>query len=335
MLGADWTADAMTWVVVIIIVLFVISRCLFVVHQQTKEIIERLGRFHRLANPGLNFKVPILDKRVWKVELRVQQLSVTVETKTKDNVFVKVPVAVQYRAIPDRAADTYYQLTDDEEQLTSYVLDVVRAKVPTLALDEVFEKKDDIAAAVKEHLDETMKSFGWEVLSALVTDVDPAENVKAAMNEIQAQSRLQIAAQAKGEANKILTVKNAEAEAESKRLQGEGIANQRKAIVEGLRESVRQFQDATGVNATEVLRLVLLTQYFDTLKEIGMSAGSKVIMLPHAPAGMADIADQITNAIIVGEEATGSPGGRVESSSDRHTARSSVPPSPNSGSGKT
>ncbi len=306
MLGTDWTADAMTWVVVIIILLFVISRCLFVVHQQTKEIIERLGRFHRLADPGLNFKIPILDKRVWKVELRVQQLSVTVETKTKDNVFVKVPVAVQYRAIPDRAADTYYQLTDDEEQLTSYVLDVVRAKVPTLALDEVFEKKDDIAAAVKEHLDETMKSFGWEVLSALVTDVDPAENVKAAMNEIQAQSRLQIAAQAKGEANKILTVKNAEAEAdaESKRLQGEGVANQRKAIVEGLRESVKQFQDATGVNATEVLRLVLLTQYFDTLKEIGVSAGSKVIMLPHAPAGMADIADQITKAIITGEEAT-------------------------------
>ena len=185
MLGTDWTADAMTWVVIIIILLFVVSRCLFVVHQQTKEIIERLGRFHRLADPGLNFKIPILDKRVWKVELRVQQLSVTVETKTKDNVFVKVPVAVQYRAIPDRAADTYYQLTDDEEQLTSYVLDVVRAKVPTLALDEVFEKKDDIAAAVKEHLDETMKSFGWEVLSALVTDVDPAENVKAAMNEIR------------------------------------------------------------------------------------------------------------------------------------------------------
>lgn len=304
MTDTDLLSGSMTWVVIIVVLLLILSRCLFVVHQQTKEIIERLGRFHRLANPGLNFKVPILDKRVWKVELRVQQLSVTVETKTKDNVFVKVPVAVQYRAIPDRAADTYYQLTDDEEQLTSYVLDVVRAKVPTLALDEVFEKKDEIAAAVKEHLDETMKSFGWEVLSALVTDVDPAENVKAAMNEIQAQSRLQIAAQAKGEANKILTVKNAEAEAESKRLQGEGIANQRKAIVEGLRESVRQFQDATGVNATEVLRLVLLTQYFDTLKEIGVSAGSKVIMLPHAPAGMADIADQITKAIIAGDEAT-------------------------------
>jgi regulator of protease activity HflC (stomatin/prohibitin superfamily) len=304
MVSTDLVAEAFTWVGATIVVLLILSSGLFVVHQQTKEIVERLGRFHRLANPGLNFKWPILDKRVWKVELRVQQLIVTVETKTKDNVFVKVPVAVQYRAIPERAADTYYQLTDDQKQLTSYVLDVVRAKVPTLALDEVFEKKDDIAAAVKGHLDDTMKNFGWEVLSALVTDVDPAENVKAAMNEIQAQSRLQVAAQAKGEANKVLTVKNAEAEAESKRLQGEGIANQRKAIVEGLRESVKQFQDATGVNANDVLRLVLLTQYFDTLKEIGVSAGSKVIMLPHAPAGMADIADQITKSIISGEEAT-------------------------------
>jgi regulator of protease activity HflC (stomatin/prohibitin superfamily) len=290
--------------VLLVIILSMFASSFFVVHQQTKEIIERLGRFRRLANPGLNFKWPIIDKRVWKVEMRVQQLVVTVETKTKDNVFVKVPVAVQYRAIPDRASDTYYQLSDDQKQLTSYVLDVVRARVPTLALDEVFEKKDDIAAAVKEHLDETMKNFGWEVLGALVTDVDPAENVKAAMNEIQAQSRLQVAAQAKGEANKILTVKNAEAEAESKRLQGEGIANQRKAIVEGLRESVKQFQEATGVNAADVLRLVLMTQYFDTLKEIGVSAGSKLIMMPHAPAGMIDIADQLTKSIISGEEAT-------------------------------
>jgi regulator of protease activity HflC (stomatin/prohibitin superfamily) len=291
------------WAVLLIIVLMILKSGFFVVHQQTKEIIERLGKFHRLANPGLNFKWPFVDKRVWKVEMRVLQLVVIVETKTKDNVFVKVPVAVQYRAIPERAADTYYQLTDDQKQLTSYVLDVVRAKVPTLELDEVFEKKDDIAAAVKEHLDETMKNFGWEVLGALVTDVDPAENVKNAMNEIQAQTRLQVAARAKGEANKILTVKNAEAEAESKRLQGEGIANQRKAIVEGLRDSVKQFQEATGVNANDVLRLVLMTQYFDTLKEIGVSAGSKVILLPHAPSGMIDVADQLTKSIITGEEA--------------------------------
>src|SRR5579863_4011287 len=286
-------AQTLTWIAVVVIVLLILSSGLFVVHQQTKEIIERLGRFHRLANPGLNFKWPIIDKRVWTVELRVQQLVVTVETKTKDNVFVKLPVAVQYRAIPDRAADTYYQLTDDQKQLTSYVLDVVRAKVPTLNLDEVFEKKDDIAAAVKEHLDETMKSFGWEVLGALVTDVDPAENVKAAMNEIQAQTRLQVAAQAKGEANKILMVKNAEGEAESKRLQGEGIANQRKAIVEGLRESVKQFREATGVPPREVMQLVLMTQYFDTMKEIGVAAGSKVILMPHSPGGLSEVADQM------------------------------------------
>jgi regulator of protease activity HflC (stomatin/prohibitin superfamily) len=277
---------------------------LYVVHQQTKKIVERLGRFHKIAEPGLHFKWPIIDRIVWTVQMRVQQLGVTVETKTRDNVFVKIPVAVQYRAVPERAADTYYQLANDTQQLTSYVLDVVRAKVPTLALDEVFEKKDDIAKAVKEHLDETMRGYGWEVISALVTDVDPAENVKAAMNDIQAQTRLQVAAQAKGEANKVLTVKNAEAEAESKRLQGEGIANQRKAIVEGLKESVKQFQEATGVPPGEVMKLVLMTQYFDTMKEIGVSSGSKVILMPHSPGAVSDIANQLSQAIITGEEST-------------------------------
>lgn len=289
---------------VVIVAVAILSSGFYVVHQQTKKIVERLGKFHKLADPGLHFKLPLLDRLVWTVALRVQQLLVTVETKTRDNVFVKIPVAVQYHAIPDRAADTYYQLQDDAKQLTSYVLDVVRAKVPTLELDEVFEKKDDIAKAVKEHLDETMRGYGWEVISALVTDVDPADNVKAAMNEIQAQTRLQVAAQAKGEANKILMVKNAEAEAESKRLQGEGIANQRKAIVEGLRESVKEFHEATGVHPREVMQLVLMTQYFDTVKEIGVSSGSKVILLPHAPGGMSDITDQMRKAIITGEEAS-------------------------------
>ncbi|HUZ67574.1 MAG TPA: SPFH domain-containing protein [Beijerinckiaceae bacterium] len=292
-------------VAIIVIALISTARAgFYVVHQQTKKIVERLGKFHKLADPGLHFKIPFLDRLVYTVEMRVQQLLVTVETKTKDNVFVKVPVAVQYRAIPDRASDTYYQLANDTQQLTSYVLDVVRAKVPTLVLDEVFEKKDDIAKAVKEHLDEIMRGYGWEVISALVTDVDPAANVKAAMNEIQAQTRLQVAAQAKGEANKVLTVKNAEADAESKRLQGEGIANQRKAIVEGLKDSVKQFQDATGVPPREVMQLVLMTQYFDTMKEIGISAGSKVILLPHSPGGLSDVANQMQKAIIAGEEAT-------------------------------
>jgi regulator of protease activity HflC (stomatin/prohibitin superfamily) len=241
---------------------------------------------------------------VQRVSLRVQQLLVEVETKTLDNVFVKLFVAVQFRVVEGSEADSYYKLQDHVEQIKSYVLDVVRAKVPRMNLDEVFEKKDDIGTAVKSELDVSMKIYGFEIPNALVTDVNPADNVKAAMNEIQTQQRLQVAAAAKGEANKILVVKNAEAEAESKRLQGEGIAKQRRAIVDGLRESIAAFTDKIGsVNEHEVLNLVLMTQYFDTLKEIGVSAGSKVILTPHAPAGMTDMTEQLRAAIIQGSEA--------------------------------
>jgi regulator of protease activity HflC (stomatin/prohibitin superfamily) len=239
-----------------------------------------------------------------RVSLRVQQLIVEVDTKTLDNVFVKLLVAVQFRVVEGSEADSYYKLQDHVEQIKSYVLDVVRAKVPRMNLDEVFEKKDDVGTAVKSELDVSMKIYGFEIPNALVTDVNPADNVKSAMNEIQTQQRLQVAAAAKGEANKILVVKNAEAEAESKRLQGEGIAKQRRAIVDGLRESIAAFTDKVStVNEHEVLNLVLLTQYFDTLKEIGVSAGSKVILTPHAPGGMTDITDQLRTAIIQGSEA--------------------------------
>jgi regulator of protease activity HflC (stomatin/prohibitin superfamily) len=190
------------------------------------------------------------------------------------------------------------------EQIRSFVLDVVRAKVPKMNLDEVFERKDDVGLAVKSELDVSMKIYGFEIPNALVTDVNPADNVKAAMNDIQTQQRLQIAAAAKGEANKILVVKNAEAEAESKRLQGEGIAKERRAIVDGLRESIAAFTDQIGgVSAPEVLKLVLLTQYFDTMKEIGVSSGSKVILMPHSPSGVTDISEQLQQAIIAGTEA--------------------------------
>ena len=198
-------------------------------------------------------------------------------------------MAVQFRVVEGSEADSYYKLQDHVEQIRSYVLDVVRAKVPKMNLDEVFEKKDDVGAAVKSELDVSMKIYGFEIPNALVTDVNPADNVKAAMNEIQTQQRLQVAAAAKGEANKILVVKNAEAEAESKHLQGEGIAKQRRAIIDGLRESIAAFTDKVGgVSTPEVLNLVLLTQYFDTMKEIGVSSGSKVILMPHSPAGMTD-----------------------------------------------
>jgi regulator of protease activity HflC (stomatin/prohibitin superfamily) len=295
-------------IVLILVGFFVLAGIIswfFTVEQQSRAIVERFGRYVRTARPGLNFKLPYIERVVQRVTLRVQQLPVEVDTKTLDNVFVKLSVAVQYRVVEGNEADSYYKLQDHVAQIESYVLDVVRAKVPKMNLDEVFDKKDDVGSAVKSELDVSMRTYGFEITNALVTDVNPADNVKAAMNEIQAQQRLQVAAAAKGEANKILVVKNAEAEAESKRLQGEGIAKQRRAIVDGLRESIAAFTDQIGgVSATDVMQLVLLTQYFDTLKEIGISAGSKVILMPHAPGGMSDISEQLRNAIVTGNEAS-------------------------------
>src|ERR1700744_5457917 len=296
------------FLIVLFFALTIILGSFFTVQQQSAAIVERFGKYVRTAKPGLNFKVPYIESVVQRVTLRVQQLPVEVETKTLDNVFVKLFVAVQYRVVEGSEADSYYKLQDHIEQIKSYVLDVVRAKVPKMNLDEVFEKKDDVGAAVKGELDVSMKQYGFEIPNALVTDVNPADNVKAAMNNIQTQQRLQVAAAEKGEANKILVVKNAEAEAESKRLQGEGIAQQRRAIIDGLRESIAAFADKIGsVNEHEVLNLVLLTQYFDTMKEIGVSSGSKVILLPHSPSGMNDTIEQIRQAIITGNETANTP----------------------------
>src|SRR5579862_7030159 len=295
------------WMVLFaIIVLFLLGLVLgsfYTVQQQSRAIVERFGKYVRTATPGLNFKLPYIEAVVQRVSLRVQQLIVEVETKTLDNVFVKLFVAVQFRVVEGSEADSYYKLQDHIEQIKSYVLDVVRAKVPKMNLDEVFERKDDVGAAVKSELDVAMKIYGFEIPNALVTDVNPADNVKAAMNEIQTQQRLQVAAAAKGEANKILVVKNAEAEAESKRLQGEGIAKQRRAIVDGLRESIAAFTDKVSeVSAAEVMKLVMMTQYFDTMKEIGVSSGSKVILVPHTPGGMSEVVEQIRAAIIAANE---------------------------------
>jgi regulator of protease activity HflC (stomatin/prohibitin superfamily) len=305
MSGPEHFVSFVFWAVFALVVLIFLSATLFTVEQQSRAIIERFGRYVRTAAPGLNVKIPLIDGIAQRVSLRVQQLPVEVETKTLDNVFVKLFVAVQYRVVEGQEADSYYKLQNHVDQITSYVLDVVRAKVPKMNLDEVFEKKDEVGTSVKTELDASMKIYGFEIPNALVTDVNPADNVKAAMNEIQTQQRLQVAAAAKGEANKILIVKNAEAEAESKRLQGEGIAKQRRAIVDGLRESIAAFTDKIGdVTAPEVLKLVMMTQYFDTMKEIGVSSGSKVILMPHTPGGMADIADQLRAAIISANEAS-------------------------------
>lgn len=294
---------ATVFIIILVVLVLLLPSTIYTVQQQNRAIIERFGRYVRTARPGLNFKIPYIERVVQRVSLRVQQLIIDVETKTLDNVFVRLLVAVQYRVVEGSEADSYYKLQDHVEQIKSYVLDVVRAKVPKMNLDEVFEKKDDVGAAVKTELDDSMKIYGFEIPNALVTDVDPAENVKAAMNDIQTQQRLQVAAAAKGEANKILVVKNAEADAESKHLQGEGIAKQRRAIVDGLRESIAAFTDKVGgVNEHEVLNLVLLTQYFDTMKDIGVSSGSKVILMPHSPSGMNDLISQLRSAIIAANE---------------------------------
>lgn len=295
--------DATLYSILIFVLVVLLLSSFFTVKQQTRAIIERFGRYIRTARPGLRMKIPFIDQIVMRVSLRVQQLIVEVDTKTRDNVFVKIYIAVQYRVIEGSEADSYYKLQDHVDQIKSYVLDVVRAKVPRMDLDEVFEKKDDVGVSVKSELDASMKAYGFEIPNALVTDVDPDDKVKQAMNEIQAQQRLQVAANAKGEANKVLVVKNAEAEAESKRLQGEGIAKQRRAIVDGLRDSIDAFKEKIdGVSAGDVLNLVLLTQYFDTLKDIGVSAGSKVILTPHSPGAMSDLAAELRNAVVTGNE---------------------------------
>jgi regulator of protease activity HflC (stomatin/prohibitin superfamily) len=279
----------------------------FTVSQQSVDIIERFGKYARCAHAGLNFKVPFIERIAGTISLRIYPLDVTLDTKTQDNVIVKVQVSVQYRIKEEGVYDAFYKLENAREQITAYVLDLVRAEVPTMSLDAVFEKKDSIANAVKNELTGTMQEFGYEIVKALVTNIDPDEKVKNAMNEINEQQRLQVAAQAKGEAEKILKVKQAEGEAESKRLQGEGIANQRKAIIAGLQESVGEFQKAIpGVTAADTMNLALITQYFDTLKEIGANNKSTTILLPHSPGGLKDIAAQLQESIITGNLVTNS-----------------------------
>lgn len=295
------------WLAIIVAIIFIILDGLFIVRQQTSAIVERLGRFTRIAPAGLNFKIPFIDRVAGRLSLRIQQLDVKIETKTKDNVFVNVVVSVQYYVLPSKVVDAFYKLQDPQGQITSFVFDTVRARVPSLILDDLFERKDDIASAVKTELDNVMDDFGYGIVKALVTDIDPDARVKTSMNEINAAQRMREAAIQQAEADKIRVVKAAEGEAESKALQGQGIANQRKAIIEGLKESVESFNASIdGTKAEDVMNLVLMTQYFDTLKEIGFSSKTNTILIPHSPGGMGDISEQMRNAIITANEVNGS-----------------------------
>lgn len=273
------------------------------VDQANLAVIERFGKFERIAQPGFNCVCCCLGQAVrGHVSLRVQQLDVLCDTKTKDNVFVQLQVSVQYQVVKEAVYDAFYKLTDSNSQIRSYVFDNVRSNVPHMLLDDVFTAKEEIATSVKDELAKAMSSYGYAIVQVLVTDILPDAKVRNAMNEINAASRLRVAAVEKGEAQKIATVKAAEAEAEAKYLQGQGIARQRQAIVNGLRESVVQFSaEVNDISSNDVLSLLLVTQYFDTLKEVGANGRSNTVFLPHTPAGVADVAAQIRAGVMQGE----------------------------------
>lgn len=281
------------------IALAIVRATIFTVEQRTVAVVQRFGRFLREAGPGIGIKIPFIDRLSGRINLRVQQLNVEIETKTEDNVFVKMVVAVQYYVLEDKVYEAFYKLDNTREQIKSYVFDVVRAQVPKIKLDDVFERKDDIANIVKSELSQIMKEFGYGILNALVTDIDPDANVKVSMNEINAAQRMRVAATEKGEAERIIKVKSAEGDAQSKALQGKGIADQRQAIVAGLRDSVDEFQKSVpGTTAKDVMNLVLMTQYFDMLKEIGASSHTNAIIIPHSPGSLATISEQMRGAMM-------------------------------------
>jgi regulator of protease activity HflC (stomatin/prohibitin superfamily) len=288
-----------------IIALSLILGSFFTVSTAEVAVLTRFGKFLRVAEAGLNWKAPYLDTVAGVVSLRVNQITLTMETKTRDNVFVTIPISVQNRVRPERVYDAFYKLSDPVAQIKSYVEQVILGHVPGMTLDEVFASQSSIAAAVKQELDADMAAFGYEIVNVLVTDIIPDAKVKSAMNDINAAQREQVAATARGEADKILVVKKAEAEAESKALQGQGIANQRKAIVEGLQNSIEQFQKAVdGATAKDVMQLVLVTQYFDTLKSIGESDKTNTLFLAHSPAAVKEVSDQILESMLIAQHST-------------------------------
>jgi regulator of protease activity HflC (stomatin/prohibitin superfamily) len=252
------------------------------VKQQSAAVIERFGKFNSIRQAGLHFKIPVIDRIAGRVNLRVQQLDVIIETKTKDNVFVKLKVSVQFKVIQEHVYNAFYKLEYPHDQITSYIFDVVRAEVPKLRLDDVFERKDDIAIAVKKELNEAMTTYGYDIINTLITDIDPDIQVKNAMNRINAADREKTAAEYEAEAGRIRIVAKAKAEAESKRLQGQGIADQRREIARGLVESV-DVLNKVGINSQEASALIVVTQHYDTLQAIGADANSNLILLPNSP----------------------------------------------------
>lgn len=280
--------EAFLFIPITLIALILIASSFFIVKQQKAVIIERFGRFQNIRHSGLQLKIPLVDRKAGSISLKIQQLDVLIETKTKDDVFVKLKVSVQYMVIRDRVYEAFYKLDYPHDQITSYVFDVVRAEVPKMKLDDVFMKKDDIAIAVKSELNDAMLDYGYDIIKTLVTDIDPDAQVKEAMNRINASEREKIAAQFEGDAQRILIVEKAKAEAESKRLQGQGIADQRREIARGLEESV-EVLNRVGINSQEASALIVVTQHYDTLQSIGEETNSNLILLPNSPQAGSDM----------------------------------------------
>ncbi|MCL7752555.1 SPFH domain-containing protein [Polaribacter sp. Z022] len=281
--------------IIIVLGLLILFAAFFMVKQQTAAVIERFGKFQSIRHSGLQLKIPLVDRVAGKLSLKIQQLDVIIETKTLDDVFVKLKVSVQYKVIRDKVYDAFYKLDYPHDQITSYVFDVVRAEVPKMKLDDVFVKKDDIAIAVKSELNDAMMTYGYDIIKTLVTDIDPDAQVKEAMNRINASEREKVAAQYEGDAQRILIVERAKAEAESKRLQGQGIADQRREIARGLEESV-EVLNKVGINSQEASALIVVTQHYDTLQSIGQETNSNLILLPNSPqAGSQMLNDMVAS----------------------------------------
>ncbi len=276
----------------------------YTVEQQTKAVIERFGKFNRIAHPGLNFKVPMIDRVAGRVTHRVRELEVKVESKTKDDVFVDLLIAVQFfvRETDESVIAAYYKLSNPERQIASYVFDTVRALVPEMPVDNVFAEKEKIALAVKERLDHVMENFGYTMLQTLVNDIQPDHAVKVAMNQVNATARMREAAKNEAEAKKIRVIAEAEAEARAKELQGVGIARQRLAIARGLKESVDACAEA-GISPEEATKMVLLTQHYDTVSAVGTRSKATIMMIPYTPDGMSHVGDQIMQALLTSDEA--------------------------------
>jgi regulator of protease activity HflC (stomatin/prohibitin superfamily) len=310
---------------IILIILFlgviILFSSFFTVKQQTAVVVERFGKFLSIRNSGLQLKLPIIDRIAGRVNLRIQQLDVIIETQTKDNVFIKMKVSVQFKVIPEHVYEAFYKLEYPHDQITAYVFDVVRAEVPKLILDDVFVRKDDIAVAVKRELNEAMTTYGYDIINTLVTDIDPDIQVKNAMNRINAAEREKTAAMFESDAQRIRIVAKAKAEAESKKLQGQGIADQRREIAKGLVESV-DVLNKVGINSQEASALIVITQHYDTLQAIGADTNSNLILLPNSPQAASDMLNNMvtsfTASSIMGEQMKNQPK-RVKKSGN-HTA---------------